>query len=262
MYRTLHTLLCSHSIHVVLRTGSDPQRRTLHILSSGSKVTDLTLKDCTPSMLEGLSTMRHLASLSIVRSRIKNTNLQFQPGLTHLTLLSCAPIDDACVSRILTVFPALQSLSFECEDLLDYLHNFGWPLMSVQSLIASTQACQLSFLGLNAVSDLSHDDISTLEYGVRAQQEVCLAPPRIHVVLPVCQPVSFGRQVFVLDYTKRPVFCGWRSKPTAAQQFICKVGKPVQSWARQKAPACALACKQFVSENIVVVAGILAIHIF
>ncbi len=239
---TIASLQRPPSIHVVLRKGSDPHpRRILQFLSSDSKVTELTLKDCTRSMLEGLNTMRHLASLKIVKSNIKDTNLQFQPGITHLTLLSCGPIDGACVSCILTAFPALKSLSFECEDLSDYCRNFGWPLMSVQSLIASTQACQLSFLGLYAVSDLSCDDISTLEYGVRAQQEVCLASPRIHVALPVYQPVSFGRQSFFIDHTQCPVFCEWRNKPTAAQQILGKVGKPVQSWARRKAPACIVA---------------------
>ena len=254
-----------HSIHVVLRKGSDPQRRILHILSSGSKVTDLTLKDCTSSMLEGLSTMRHLVSLSIARSNIKDTNLQFQPGVTHLTLLSCGEIDDGCVSRMLTVLPALESLSFEFENCSGYLYNeyCGWPL-SAQDLIAITQARQLSFLGLKAVCDLSCDSISMLESLFRAQQELCVVSPRVHVILPASLVSSSGRQEFYIDCSDCPVFCDWRStehKPSVAQQFMARVGMPVQSWVRQKAPV----CKQFVPQDpsgCVVVAGILAIHTF
>ena len=235
-----------HSIHVVLRKGSDPQRRILHILSSGSTVTDLTLRECTSSMLEGLRTMPHLVSLSIARSNINDANLQFQPGVTHLTLLSWGEIDDGCISRMLIVLPALESLCFEFEDKYCYHSRFeGWRL-STQSLIAIAEAPQLSFLGLKAVCMLSRDSISMLEYAFRAQQEVRLASRKIHVALParkqynfgrqglfIDQQYNFGRQGFFIDYTRHPVFCDWKSakqKPTAAQQFMGKVGKPVRSW--------------------------------
>ena len=74
------------SIQVVLRNGSGPQRRVLQILSSGSAMTDLTLRECTSSMLEGLCTMPHLSSLSIAMSNINDANLHLQPCVTHLTL--------------------------------------------------------------------------------------------------------------------------------------------------------------------------------
>lgn len=255
------------SIHVVLRKGSDPQRRILQILSSGSTVTDLTLRECTSSMLEGLHTMPHLVCLSIARSNINDTNLHFQPGVTHLTLLNWGEIDDNCVYHMLTVLPALKSLSFEYEDSSAYHSNVDcWPL-STQSLIAVTEARQLSFLGLKAVRDLSHDKISSLEYAFRAQQEVSLAAPKIHVALPKSHNLSFSRKGFFIDYTNPPVFCDWRSakrKPTVAQHFVGKVGKPVRSWMQRKTPACAGACKQFVPQDMghIVVAGVLAIHTF
>ncbi len=259
----------AHSIHVVLRKGSDPQRRILHILSSGSTVTDLTLRECTSSMLEGLRTMPHLVSLGIARSNINDANLQFQPGVTHLTLLSWGEIDDGCISRMLVVLPALESLCFDFEDNYCYRSKFeGWRL-STQSLIAIAEAPQLSFLGLKAVRELPRDSISMLEYAFRAQQEVGLASPKIHVALPARQQYNFGRQGFFIDYTKHPVFCDWKSarqKPTAAQQFMGKVGKPVRSWTQQKVPACAGACKQFFvlkdPLGCIVAAGILAIHTF
>lgn len=239
-----------HSIHVVLRKGSDAQRRILHILSSGSMVTDLTLRECTSSMLEGLHTMPHLVSLSITGSNINDANLQLQLGVTRLTLLNWGEIDDGCVSRMLTVLPALESLCFEHEYNSCHLSNSaGWSL-SRHSLLAITEARQLSFLGLKAVRDLSNDSISVLEYAFRAQQEVCLASPKICVALPAKQHFSFGRQEFFIDYIKDPVFCDWKSpkqKRTAAQQFMGKVGKPVQSWT------------QFVSEDplgSIVAAGI------
>ncbi|KAA6420826.1 MAG: hypothetical protein FRX49_09215 [Trebouxia sp. A1-2] len=93
---------------------------------------------------------------------------------------------------------------------------------------------------------LQTNSISILEKAFRAQQEVGLASPRIRVILPpdarYADPTEKGRQHFFIDYTKRPVFCDRMSaerKPTvtAAQQFLRKVGKPVQSWVRQRAPA-------------------------
>ncbi len=247
-----------HSIHVVLRKGFDSQRRILQILSSSSKVTDLTLKDCTPSMMEGLNTMRHLASLSIALLNIQNTKLQFQPGVTSLTLWNRGPIDEVSISRILTVLPALESLSVEGEDFSDNLYTFS----SIHSLTAITQARLLSFLGLEAVRGVSYEDISMLEVVFRAQQKACLAPPRIHVILPATIWSSVGIQEFFIDYTKRPVFRDWRfaeRKPTAAHQFMGKVGKSVRSWVQQKALACAGACKQFVPQDsmgYLVVAGV------
>ncbi|KAL0030591.1 hypothetical protein WJX79_007705 [Trebouxia sp. C0005] len=116
--------------------------------------------------------------------------------------------------------------------------------------------------------------ISILEKAFRAQQEVGLASPRILVILPpdarYADPTEKGRQHFFIDYTKRPVFCDRMSaerKPTvtAAQQFLRKVGKPVQSWVRQRAPARTGACKPFVPQDsmgYIVVAGVLAIHTF
>ncbi|DBA77938.1 TPA: hypothetical protein ACH3X2_008359 [Trebouxia sp. C0005] len=263
-----------HSIHVVLRKCSDPQRRILQILSSGSKVTDLTLKDCTSSMLEGLSTMHSLVSLCIASSNVNDTNLQFQPGVRHLTLLSRGQIDDACIFRMLAVLPALERLSFRFKGASAHSHQIGQTLLSKQSLLAITQAHQLSFLDLEAVPDLSRSSISILEKAFRAQQEVGLASPRILVILPpdarYADPTEKGRQHFFIDYTKRPVFCDRMSaerKPTvtAAQQFLRKVGKPVQSWVRQRAPARTGACKPFVPQDsmgYIVVAGVLAIHTF
>ena len=82
-----------HGIHVVLRKSSDSQRSMLQSLSGCSKVTELTLIECTFSILEGLGTMPHLTSLTIVRSAIDSTMLQLQPGITHLTLLDCDQTD-------------------------------------------------------------------------------------------------------------------------------------------------------------------------
>ncbi len=255
------------SIHVVLRNGSGPQRRVLQILSSGSAMTDLTLRECTSSMLEGLCTMPHLSSLSIAMSNINDANLHLQPCVTHLTLLNWGETADNGVSRMLTVLPASKCLSFEYEDSSRYHSNVEcWPL-STQSLIAVTEARQLSFLGLKAVRDLSHDSISRLEYAFRAQQEVSLAAPKVHVALPKSHNLSFSGKGFFIDYTNPPVFCVWRSakrKPTVAQHFTGKVGKLVRSWVQRKTPACAGACKQFVPQDMghIVVAGVLAIHTF
>ncbi|DBA98708.1 TPA: hypothetical protein ACH3X1_014481 [Trebouxia sp. C0004] len=247
-----------HSIHVVLRKGSDPQRRTLQILSSaGSKVTDLTLRQCSPTVLGGLGTMPHLA----FRSTIDSTMLPFQPGIIHLTLLDCDQTDNSFIARMLTALPALKSLSFECQELSSMLY---WPPMSAQDLIAITQARQLSFLGLKAVRDLSCNSMSMLESLFRAQQELCVVSPRIHVILPANLVSSSGRQDFYIDYSDYPVFCDWRStehKPSVAQQFMARVGSPVQSWVQQKIPV----CKQFMTQDpsgCVVATGILAIHTF
>ena len=251
-----------HGIHVVLGNGAELWRKTLHALSSaGSKVTDLTLRQCSPSVLEGLGTMPHLASLTIVGFIIDSTMLQFQPSITHLTLLDCGQVVNGCIARMLTAMPALKSLSFECHELLSTLF---WPPLSAHDLIAITQARQLSFLGLKAVRDLSCDSMSMLESFFRAQQELCVVSPRIHVILPANLVSISGRQDFYIDYSDYPVFCDWRCtehKPSVAQQFMARVGSPVQSWVRQKAPV----CKQFVPQDpsgCVVVAGILAIHTF
>lgn len=250
-----------HGIHVVLRNGAEPWRKTLHVLSSAdSKVTDLTLRQCSPTLLRGLNTMPHLASLTIVRSTIDSTMLQLQPGITQLTLLDCDQTDNGCIARMLTAVPALKSLSFESQELSSTLY---WPPLSPQDLVAISQAHQLAFLALKAVHDLSCDSISVLESLFRAQQELCVVSPRIHVILPA-NLVSSSRQDFHIDYLDNPVFCDWRCtehKPSVAQQFMARVGSPVQSWVQQKAPV----CKQFVPQDpsgCVVVAGILAIHTF
>ena len=229
-------------------------------------MTDLTLRQCSPSVLEGLGTMPHLATLTIVGSNrcwyaIDSTMLQLQPSITHLTLLDCGQVVNGCIARMLTAMPALESLSFECQELLSTLF---WPPLSLHDLIAITQARQLCFLGLKAVRDLSCDSMSMLESLFRAQQELCVVSPRIHVILPANLVSSSGRQDLYIDYSDYPVFCDWRCtehKPSVAQQFMARVGSPVQSWVRQKAPM----CKQFVPQDpsgCVVVAGILAIHTF
>ncbi len=251
-----------HGIHVVLRNGAEPWRMTLLVLSSaGSKVTDLTLRQCSPTMLGGLGTLPHLASLTIVRSTIDSTMLQLQPGITHLTLLDCDPTDSGCIAHMLTAMPALKSLSFESQELSSTLL---WPPLSPQDLIAITQARQLSFLALKAVRDSSCDSMSMLESLSRAQQELCVVSPRIHVILPANLVSSSGRQDFYIGYLDNPVFCNWRStehKPSVAQQFMARIGLPVKSWVRQKAPL----CKHFVPQDpsgCMVATGILAIHTY
>ena len=248
-----------HGIHVVLRSGAELWSETLHVLSSASsKVTDLTLRECSPIVLRGLGTMPHLASLTMVRCPIDSRMLQLQPGITHLTLLDCDQTDNGCIARMLTAMPALKSLSFESPELSSTLY---WP---PQDLIAITQACQLSFLSLKAIRGLSCDSVSMLESLFRAQQELCVVSPRIHVILPAILVSSSGRQDFYIDYSENPVFCDWRStehKPSVAQQFMARVGLPVKSWVRQKAPV----CKQFVQKDpsgCVIATGILAIHTF
>ena len=210
-----------HGIHVVLRNRAEPWHETLQGLSSASsKVTDLTLRECSPTMLRGLGTMPHLASLTVVRSTIDSTMLQLQASITHLTLVDCDQTDDGCVARMLTAMPALKSLSFESPELSSTLY---WP---PQDLIAITQARQLSFLGLKAIRGLSCDSISMLESLFRAQQELCVVSPRIHVMLPANLVSSSGRQEFYIDYSENPVFCDWRStehKPNVAQQFMARV---------------------------------------
>lgn len=202
--------------------------------------------------------MPHLISLTIVRSAIDSTMLQLQPGITHLTLLDCDQTDNGCIARMLTAMPALKSLSFESPELSSTLY---WP---PQDLSAITQARQLSFLDLKAIRGLSCDRMSMLESLFRAQQELCVVSPRLHVILPATLVSTSGRQDFYIDYSENPVFCDWRStehKPSVAQQFMTRVGLPVKSWVRQKAPV----CKQFVQKDpsgCVIATGILAIHTF
>ena len=90
--------------------------------------------------------------------------------------------------------------------------------------------------------------MSMLESLFRAQQELCVVSPRIHVMLPANLVSISGKQDFYIDYSNNAVFCDWRStehKPNVAQQFMAKVRLHVKSWVQARAPP---VCKEFVRQ--------------
>ena len=103
-----------------------------------------------------------------------------------------------------------------------------------------------------------------LKLQVRAQQEIGMAPRRVHVVLPAAVADSFGRQEFEIDCSEYPMFCKWKSgehQPSLAQHFMGRIAKPVRSWLYRKAPV----CKRIFQTDpcgCVVAAGIVGIQAF
>ena len=248
-----------HSIHVVLRTGAGSEE--LRVLSSSeSKVTELTMRSFTTAMLQQVGTMHLLTSVTLVWSTVRGTVLQFQPNVTHLTLVNCSQADGSFMSHTVRVLPALKNISIDSEESPHQLYN----ALSVQNLVAVLQARHLSSISLRAVSGLSFESIAMLELRIRAQQEIGMASHRVHVVLPAAMADVLGRQGFDIDCSEYPMFCDWKSgehQPSSAQHFMGRVHRPVWSWLYRKVPT----CKRIFQTDpcgVVVAAGIVGINTF